>query len=164
MTTDAGRWRVTHTVARNPTLARTLRGYLAFALARLGDRSIVPDLQENLTAEVSPELLRWSAVGLGLLGDPSLSERLIALYRRKGEMLSRASAVYTLGLVGDRRVIDFLVSVATNSREVDEVRAFAVYSLGLLCDIGAEPLPSRYARDHNYTLAVPFLPELYHLF
>ena len=141
-----------------------LKGYLAYALGMLGDQEVREDLGTVLDEEVSPELLRWASIGLGLLGDRSAVQRLMNRYAASGEVLTRATSVHAIGLIGDRESIDFLIATSQRTGEVASVRAMAAYSLGLICDQGPEPLPAIYSRDHNYTLSLSFLPELYYLF
>jgi HEAT repeat protein len=142
----------------------TLRAYLAYALGKLGDHEVRPDLRHILEEEKSPLLLRWSALALGLLGDTSVVPRLMRLIENGGEQLTRASLVHALGLIGDRHCIEFLIGWTTHAKETDLVRAVATYALGMLCDDQAEPLPALYSRDHNYTLRLQFIPELFYLF
>ncbi len=141
-----------------------LRSYLAFALGSLGDQSSIPMLRSILSEEKNVELLRWSAIALGLLGDKGAVSQLVALYQRNEELLTRASAVHGVALLSGGDSIPFLSSVAESPRESAYVRAYAVYALGMICDLQAQPMPAVYARDHNYTLDLPFIPDLYSLF
>jgi HEAT repeat protein len=141
-----------------------LRGYLAYALGRLGDLEVAGDLREILARENDPQLLYWSAVALGLLGDRTAPGYLGELYARAGEVITRASHVHSLGAIGDREAAPLLIQVARKRGEVDLVRAFATSSLGLLCDEDRVPRTALFSLDHNYTLNLTFLPELYYLF
>ena len=89
---------------------------------------------------------------------------LLELYARGGEQVTRASYVHALGAIGDRSTAPFLLSVTQNASETDLVRAMAASSLGLLCDEDRVPRPAQFSRDHNYTLNLTFLPELYYLY
>ena len=141
-----------------------LRGYLAYALGRLGDTEVKDELRQQLETENSPELLRWTAVAMANLSDPKIGEALQSISGPDREVTTRSTAAYGLGLVGDRKAIPLLCTMMNRPGEVDLVRAQAVYALGMLCDQIAEPTPTAYARDHNYTLNLPFVPELYFLF
>ena len=80
-------------------------------------------------------------------------------------LVTRASVVHVMGLTGDRRSIEFLARMAReSSNQVDLVRAFATYSLGMLCDRRREPTVALYSRNHNYTLDLPVVGELFYLF
>jgi HEAT repeat protein len=141
-----------------------LKGYLAFALGALGDIKAIPWLQSALADEKSVETLRWTIVALGLLQDSTLRGRLESLYNQDEEQSTRAAALYGMGLTGGRDSIAFLTQVATQSKETTFVRAYAVYALGMACDTQSEPVPSVYARQHNYTLDLAFIQDLYYLF
>ena len=68
------------------------------------------------------------------------------------------------GLLGGADSIEFLSRVAADEGETDMVRAYAVVALGMVCYTTGEPIPSIYSRNHNYTLSLSFVPELYYLF
>ncbi len=142
-----------------------LRGYLAFALGRLGDAVSAPQMRELLASENDPQLLYWSSIGLGLLGDrtaPTLIEA--QLEKPSGELIKRASFLHALGAIGDKTTAPFLIETAKRKSEVAYVRAFAASSLGLLCDERRLPLAATFSRDHNYTMRLSFIDELYYLF
>ncbi len=141
-----------------------LRGYLAYALGRLGDVDVLRELREILARENDPQLLYWSAVALGLLGDRSAPGWISELYPKTGEQVTRGSYLHALGAIGDRDAAPFLIATAKNRAETDVARAFATSSLGLLCDEDRVPRTALFSRDHNYTLNLTFVPELYYLF
>jgi len=141
-----------------------LRGHLAFALGRLGDRESVPELREIVASEKDPQLIYWSAIALGLLGDRTAPALLADLYRKGGGQILRSSWLHALGRIGDRADAAFLIEVASRGDETDLVRAFAASSLGLLCDENGVVRSALFSRDHNYTLNLTFVPELYYLF
>ena len=140
-----------------------LRGYLAFALGKLGDDGSRETMRRALQDEHSPEALRWTTVGLACLGDseltPALQDAAVS-----GSTLERTSALYALGLLGDRGQAEFLQARASASDETELGRAYATYALGMLCDRDREAIPAIYARDHDYTQDLPFVGELFFLF
>ncbi len=141
-----------------------LQGYLAYALGRLGDQDVREDLKEILANQTSPHLLKWSAMGLALLGDSALMQRFQERLGGSPERNVRASMLHLSGLLLDRTAHEYLMEVGDDEKQGDFVRAFAVHSLGLLCERAREPAPSIYSRDHNYTMNLAFIPELYYLF
>jgi hypothetical protein len=139
-----------------------LRAYLAYTLGRLGDQQIRTELQQIIHAEVNPELLRWSTLGLAMLGDVSARTILQKQYQNPhGGSQVRKAAIYATGLIGGKDSVKFLADVFRDENENILVRTYAVYALGMICDIRQEPTPSLYARDHNYMLDLSFIPELY---
>lgn len=141
-----------------------LRGYIAYALGSLGDQESRKELRQILDTAVSPALIYHSSVALGLLADPALLEQLMTRYHKREELITRAALIHSVGLVCDRNAIDFLIDVSQDPAETDQVRAIAALALGMLCEQHPEPVTSIYTRDHNYSLDLPFLGQLYFLF
>lgn len=141
-----------------------LRGYLAWALGRLRCTEATVELQKQLADANDPAVLHWTALGLGLMGDRTLVERLDELYQAEKDVVARSSYLNAMGAVGDKEAAKFLLAAAKRQGELDYARAFATASLGMLCDETRSPLPASFARDHNYTMSLTFLPELYYLF
>ncbi|MBL8842406.1 MAG: HEAT repeat domain-containing protein [Planctomycetes bacterium] len=142
----------------------TLRGYLAWALGRLGVQEATPALKKQLADSNDPQVLHWTALGLALLGDRGTVTFVEELYRKDRELVNRSGYLHALGAIGDKETAPFLIEVAKRKDEVDYARAFATASLGMLCDDARAPLAASFARDHNYTMSLTFLPELYYLF
>jgi HEAT repeat protein len=141
-----------------------LRGYLAYALGRLGAVECVKELREVLAKENDPQLLYWSAIGLGLLGDRSATTYMTEIYGKSKEQITRSSFLHALGAIGDRGSAEFLIDIARNPSETDIARAYAVSSLGMLCEEDRVPRAALFSRDHNYSLNLTFIPQLYYLF
>jgi len=141
-----------------------LRGYLAWALGRLGVVEATNEMRQQLDKSNDPHVLYWTALGLGLLGDRGVIANLEEQVRHDRELVVRASYLHALGTIGDQATLPFLVEQARRKDEVAYARAFATAALGMLCDETRAPLPSSFARDHNYTMSLTFLPELYYLF
>jgi HEAT repeat protein len=142
-----------------------LRGYLAYALGRLGDQEIAKTLKEMVAKEKDPQLVYWSALGLALMGDRTITTWLEELYSKGGaEQITRSGWLHAIGKLGDKADSAFLIQVATSKTETDLGRAFATSSLGLLCDEDRVPRTALFSKDHNYTVNLTFVPELYYLF
>ncbi|MSR48341.1 MAG: HEAT repeat domain-containing protein [Planctomycetes bacterium] len=141
-----------------------LRGYLAWALGRLKVDAAAPELREQLAKSNEPAVLYWTALGLGLLGDRSAVTYLDQLYQDDRELVARSSYLLAIGTIGDKESASVLLAAARKQGELDYARAYATASLGMLCDETQSPLPASFARDHNYTMSLTFLPDLYYLF
>ena len=142
-----------------------LRGYLAYALGRLGDVEVANDLRLILAQQNSPQLLYWSAVALGLLGDRPAQQFLEEECRKGGvDQVTRGSWLYALGSIGDQTAAPFLIETAKSQKETAFMRALATAALGMLADEDRAPLTAAFSRDHNYTMSLAFVPELYYLF
>jgi HEAT repeat protein len=142
-----------------------LRGYLAYALGRLGDVEVANDLRQILAHENQPQLLYWSAVALGLLGDRPAQEFLEEQVRKGGaDQVTRGSWILALGTIGDQTAAPFLIETAKGPKETAFMRALATAALGMLADEDRSPLTAAFSRDHNYTMSLAFVPELYYLF
>jgi HEAT repeat protein len=142
-----------------------LRGYLAYALGRLGDVEVANDLRQIVAVQNGPQLLYWSAVGLGLLGDRPAQQFLEEQLKRGGvDQVTRGSWLYALGSIGDQTAANFLIETAKSGKETAFMRALATASLGMLADEDRMPLTANFSRDHNYTMSLAFVPELYYLF
>jgi HEAT repeat protein len=146
--------------------APDLRGYLAFALGKLGDVEIGGDLRQIIAHENQPQLLYWSAVGLGLLGDHAAADFLKEQLQRGGtDQVTRGAWIHALGSIGDQFAANALIGMSKgSSKETALMRALATASLGMLNDEDRAPLTSTFSRDHNYTMSLTFLPDLYYMF
>jgi len=142
-----------------------LRGYLAFALGKLGDVEVVNDLRQIVSRENNPQLLYWSAVGLGLLNDRAAADFLKEQLARGGvDQVTRGAWIHALGSIGDQFAANALIAMAKGSKETALMRALATASLGMLNDEDRAPLTATFSRDHNYTMSLTFLPDLYYMF
>jgi HEAT repeat protein len=141
-----------------------LKGYLAWSLGRLQHAEAAPALREQLAKSNDPAVLHWTALGLGLMGDAGVVARLEQLHRDEKDVVARSSYLHAIGAIGDKNAAPRLLAAAQDRSELDYVRAHATVALGMLCDETRSPLPSLFARDHNYTMSLTFLPELYYLF
>src|SRR5204863_4594903 len=101
-------------------------------------------------ARYRPGLLREACIGLGLLGDKTVSLELIDLLKDAQGMSAQGAIAIALGWVGDARAIDPLFAVALDTTRSNGSRAFAVVAVGLICDPRALPWNAVYAADSNY--------------
>lgn len=142
-----------------------LRGYLAFALGKLGDVEVGGDLRQILARENQPQLLYWSSVGLALLGDHAAADFLKEQLKRGGtDQVTRGAWIHALGSIGDQFAANALIDLTKGTKETALMRALATASLGMLNDEDRAPLTATFSRDHNYTMSLTFLPDLYYMF
>jgi HEAT repeat protein len=130
------------------------RGHVAVALGLADARIAIAPIQELTRGSTyRPDLLRQSAVALGLLGDKQLVDELTVMLRSAKSLAAQASIAGALGRIGDRRAIEPLVAMLGDDELTDTARGFAAVALGLVAD--TEPLPwfVPLARDVNYRAA-----------
>ncbi|MBL8859524.1 MAG: HEAT repeat domain-containing protein [Planctomycetes bacterium] len=128
-----------------------VRSYAAVALGIARVRAGIEPLRKLVrTARYRPGLLREASIGLGLLGDKTVSLELIELLKDAQGLSAQGSIATALGYVGDARAVDPLLAVALDTLRTNGSRAFAVVALGLICDRRPLPWNTVYAADANY--------------
>jgi len=128
-----------------------VRSYAAVALGMARVRAGVEPLRKLVrVARYRPGLLREVSIGLGLLGDKTVSLELIELLKEAQGMSAQGAIATALGWVGDSRAIEPLLAVALDTTRTNGSRAFSIVALGLIAD--ARPLPWNvlFASDSNY--------------
>lgn len=129
----------------------TARGYCAVALGLIGERDVIPIIQELIVkSKYKPELLKQAAIGLGLLGDKDLVNSLVSMLQTSNGLATQAAISTALGAIGDARSVDPLVEMLGNDQITETARGFAAVALGIVCD--KEPLPwnAKVSVDINY--------------
>jgi HEAT repeat protein len=129
----------------------------------LRDGESVERLHKLYTGSNDVELLRFTAIALGLIGDRSIINQMVSLLDDATPDITRTTTAYNLGLVGDRKAIDPLWRIAMDENENSRMRKFAILGLGLVADENPEPSISKITRDNNYTIIENFLCELYNI-
>lgn len=140
----------------------TWRGYFATGLGLMGDKTATAEIHEIVKgATRRPELLREAAIALGLLGDKSVLETLVAIISDKeNKTLAVQAAVATaLGFVGDYRALEPLCASLRNASLSAESRAFAAVALGIVCDKEDYPWNFKISVDLNYTATTATLND-----
>ena len=106
----------------------------------VASRAAVEPVTEMLRASrYRPMLIREAAIGLALLHTKEVVPTLIEMLRNSNSQSSQAAIASALGLVGDARSIEPLLEMIDDPALTDGARAFAVVSLGLVCE--PTPLP-----------------------
>jgi len=127
------------------------RAPIAVALGLQGERAAIgPILAILKDSKFRPDLIAESAIGLALLGDKTVVPELLEMLKSARSLASQASIATALGLIGDRRSIEPLLAMLGNEGLTDTARAFAVVSLGSVCDPRSLPWNTPIALDVNY--------------
>jgi HEAT repeat protein len=103
-------------------------------------------------AKYTPSLLREASIGLGLLGDKSVSAELVDMLRDAVGLSAQSAIAIALGHVGDAKAVAPLLAMAMDETRSKGCRAFSVVAVGLICDRRLLPWNSPIAADVNYWL------------
>lgn len=136
-------------------------GYVALSLGLLQDTRAIKDLREvRKNAVRRPFVLLQTVRALGLLGDHTLTEQLIAELQGSGQSLARLSATAAaLAQIGDRRCLPALRGLLADEDVTPLTRAFAAVALGGVCDKDPLPWNAIYATQVNYRAATETLTD-----
>ena len=135
-------------------LVEDARGQVAIGLGLLGSPAAVPPLRKIVTeSRYRPELLRQSAMALGLLGDKDIGLQLAAMLKDARSLASQAAIATALGFIGDRRSIEPLLALLTDENVSERARAFAAVALGNVADKEMLPWNSKIGFGINYRAA-----------
>ncbi len=116
------------------------RGFCAVALGLIGERDVIPAIEEIIkSSKYKADLLKQAAIGLGLLGDKNIVDELVSMLQTAKGMATQASIATALGAIGDSHSIDPLVEMLGSDSLTPSARGFAAVALGIVCD--KEPLP-----------------------
>ncbi len=113
-----------------------------------------------LVRRASDDLRREAARALGALGDAGAVDALVTELRTAGLDHGRGRAAIALGSIGAVPAVRPLVSLGTDRRAGEPIRAVAVAALGLLGDPERIPSLSRLSLDVNYLARTDALNEV----
>jgi HEAT repeat protein len=134
------------------------RGQLAVGLGLTGGHAAVPALRALVDDSMyQPLELRQAAIGLALLGDKTLVERLVGLMQDTESSAVKGAVASVLGFVGDASAIEPLVAMLADRRLVDRARAYAAVALGHVGDRDEIPWTAIVATNVNYHARVDVL-------
>jgi hypothetical protein len=138
-----------------------LAGYASLGLAMAGEVQAAAAVREaGVRAVRRPLLLQQVSIASVLLGDRTVSERLLAMLADQDCNLARLAAVAkSLGLVGDRRSLPRLAAAARDAGLTALARAFALAALGDIADPRPLPWNTPYAVGVNYRAAAETLRD-----
>jgi HEAT repeat protein len=127
------------------------RGHVALALALLGEQGAVEPLRALVArSKYHPELLRSSAIALGILGDKDVVPQLATLLVEARSLASQAAIASAFGFIGDHRAVDPLLKLLTSQTATAKARAFAAVALGNVADKEDWPWNAKIALGLNY--------------
>ncbi|MBN2491403.1 MAG: HEAT repeat domain-containing protein [Planctomycetes bacterium] len=142
----------------------TLRGYLAVAMGMVGYTAAAPYLLEILDHSGNvPLLQQQTAIGLGLMGNRYVAERLVRVLRDDRSDFLQASATQALGLLGDRHSIGPLLAILEDERARFLTRGFACVALGGIGEDAPLPVLSELLQNLNYLASTPSIMALQRL-
>ncbi|MBI5359859.1 MAG: HEAT repeat domain-containing protein [Planctomycetes bacterium] len=102
------------------------------ALAKSNDKFAAQDIEKLLDAS-EKDLLNFTILGLGMLGDISHAEKMMSLLKdRKSNKITRGFAAFAIGFMGHKPSIEALKQFITDENEDWEVRSCAVTALGMM--------------------------------
>lgn len=127
-----------------------LRAHLIWALGMLEYKEALPVLRKIAAKARQKELVVACGLALGVIGDGEAVNLLIRLLQSSGSFAVKGAMARALGRLGDRSVVDPLLKLASNRKEPNQTRAFAVVALGLLGDKKPRNELSRISIDSNY--------------
>ncbi len=128
-----------------------VRSYAAVALGMARIPAGVEPLRKIIrVARYRPGLLREVSIGLGLLGDKTVSLELIELMNDAQGLSAQGAIATALGWVGDARAVEPLLGIALDPTRTNGSRAFSVVALGLISDPRPLPWNAIYSSDSNY--------------
>jgi HEAT repeat protein len=136
------------------------KGYVALGLGLMNAGEAVEKIQKVVEdSKYRPDLLKQSAIALGLLGDKNVVSKLITLLGESKSLATQASISMALGFIGDHRSINPLVEMLKNDTVTAAARGFAAVALGIVAD--KEPLPwnTKIALDLNYRASTQTLTD-----
>jgi hypothetical protein len=135
------------------------KGHIAVAIGMIEARDAIPVIQKVvLDSKYKPDLLKQTAVALGLLGDKELVPELVTLLGNAKSLASQAAIASGLGFIGDSRSIDPLVAMLKKKEGLtDTARGFAAVALGIVCDKELLPWNAKLSADMNYRASVSTL-------
>jgi HEAT repeat protein len=127
------------------------RGHAAVALGLMNYTQATDTIQHILEgSQFRPDLLKQTAIALGLLGDKDMVDRLVPMLSEAKSLSSQAAIASALGTIGDRRSIAGLIELLSDDSKTQTSRGFAAAALGIVCD--KEPLPwnAKISTNINY--------------
>jgi HEAT repeat protein len=135
------------------------KGHIAVAIGMIEARDAIPVIQKVvLDSKYKPDLLKQTAVALGLLGDKELVPELVTLLGNAKSLASQAAIASGLGFIGDSRSIDPLVAMLKKKEGLtDTARGFSAVALGIVCDKELLPWNAKLSADMNYRASVSTL-------
>ncbi|MFN0243887.1 MAG: HEAT repeat domain-containing protein [Planctomycetota bacterium] len=127
------------------------RGYLALSLGLMRAPDSIEPLRALLReSRYRPELLRQTAIGLGLVGDKTVVTELVTMLAEAKSQAACAAIASSLGLIGDARAVEPLVAMLGNSELTPTARSFAAVALGIVADKESLPWNAKISTDVNY--------------
>ncbi|MFT7668326.1 MAG: HEAT repeat protein [Planctomycetota bacterium] len=128
-----------------------VRGYTAIGLGLMNSTAAIEPIQEVVRkSKYRGELLKQTAIALGLLGDKKLVTNLAEMLVEAKTLTTQAALASALGFIGDARSVDPLVEMLKDDSITDRARGFAAVALGIVADKEKLPFNAKFSVDINY--------------
>jgi len=134
-----------------------VRGYTAMAIGMLGDESARDELRAIVQRARSPQAVAYAALGLSLIARHADAEAILQRLAQTDDELVGPNLVHALRLAGDRRLVDELVAIVSNSATPG--RRWAISALGY-ANTSPDLLPRRLALARGFNYLLPCGPLL----
>jgi HEAT repeat protein len=126
----------------------------------MDEQSAIAPIQEIVKkSKYSPDLLKSTAIALGLLGDKQLVNDLVDMLKSSTGLASQAAISSALGFIGDSRSVEPLIDMMKNQEVSALARAFAAVALGIIADKEPFPWNSKIGVNSNYRANTPSLTD-----
>jgi HEAT repeat protein len=136
------------------------RGHVALGLALLGEKGAVEPMRELVArSKYHPELLRSTAIALGILGDKDVVPQLTAMLVEARSLASQSAIASAFGFIGDHRAVEPLLGLLRSRTATAKARAFAAVALGNVADKEDWPWNAKIALGLNYRAATGTLTD-----
>jgi HEAT repeat protein len=140
-----------HRLARSKNEVQ--RASAALALGLVGaEEARDPMIALLEKTESDTELFRSLSLGLRLLGDRTVLERLVEAATEAEDDAVRSSLHLAMGALGDAAAIEPLVAAMRDDELPDDVRASAARALGELCDTATRPWAQAISTDLHHAV------------
>ncbi|MFT7668325.1 MAG: HEAT repeat protein [Planctomycetota bacterium] len=128
-----------------------VRGYTAIGLGLMNATSAIEPIQEVVRkSKYRGELLKQTAIALGLLGDKKIVTNLTEMLVDARTLTTQAALASALGFIGDSHSVEPLIQMLHDDSITDRARGFAAASLGIVADKEKLPFNTKFSVDINY--------------
>jgi HEAT repeats len=128
-----------------------VRGQIALGLGLMNSADSKEQIQELVAdAKYRGELLKQTAIALGLLGDKHVVTELVSQLKEAKTLSTQAAIASALGFIGDYRSVDPLVEMLEDDSLTGGARGFAAVALGIVADRETLPWNAKFSVNINY--------------
>ncbi|MFT7484181.1 MAG: HEAT repeat protein [Candidatus Paceibacteria bacterium] len=127
------------------------KGFAAIGLGLSRAADARPELEAIIAeSKFHPIPLRKASVALALLDDKTIVATLFDALENGKSAAVKSAIIAGIGLVGDKRVVEPLVSMLDDPEELEITRSFSSIALGVVCETERLPWTAAFANHVNY--------------